>query len=85
MSSDDYVTHARSGRPAGTRSDQTRVRVQNCGTRLAGEPRVFALQLSMGAAGAWNLDMTRSARETLPDYQQRSYYEILVRRAAQAA
>ena len=30
----------------------------------------------MGAAGAWNLDMSRAARETLPDYDQRSYYEI---------
>ncbi|GAT08986.1 nitrile hydratase subunit beta [Mycolicibacterium novocastrense] len=44
--------------------------------RAAWEPRVFALQLSMGAAGVWNLDMTRAARETLPDYAQRSYYEV---------
>jgi nitrile hydratase subunit beta len=42
----------------------------------AWEPRVLALTLSMGAAGAWNLDMTRAVRETLPDYDQRSYYEI---------
>ncbi len=39
------------------------------------EPRVLALVLAMGATGAWNLDMMRSARETLPDYDQRSYYE----------
>lgn len=39
------------------------------------EPRVLALVLAMGATGAWNLDMMRSARETLPDYSQRSYYE----------
>jgi nitrile hydratase subunit beta len=39
------------------------------------EPRVMALVLAMGATGAWNLDMTRAARESLPDYDQRSYYE----------
>lgn len=44
--------------------------------RAAWEPRVFALQLSMGATGAWNLDMTRAARETLPDYGRRSYYGV---------
>jgi nitrile hydratase len=30
----------------------------------------------MGATGAWNLDMSRSARETLPDYRSLSYYDI---------
>ncbi|MDT5046032.1 MAG: nitrile hydratase subunit beta [Mycobacterium sp.] len=40
------------------------------------EPRVLALTLAMGATGAWNLDMSRAARETLPDYAQRSYYEV---------
>lgn len=39
------------------------------------EPRVLALVLAMGATGAWNLDMMRAARETLADYDQRSYYE----------
>jgi nitrile hydratase len=42
----------------------------------AWESRVHALTLAMGATGAWNLDMVRSARETLPDYLDRSYYEI---------
>jgi nitrile hydratase subunit beta len=28
----------------------------------------------MGGTGAWNLDMTRAARETLPDYDALSYY-----------
>jgi nitrile hydratase subunit beta len=36
--------------------------------------RVHALTLAMGASGAWNLDMSRAARETLPDYDERSYY-----------
>jgi nitrile hydratase len=39
------------------------------------ERRVLALTLALGATGAWNLDMSRAARETLPDYDQRSYYE----------
>ena len=40
------------------------------------EPRALALTLAMGATGAWNIDMSRAARETLPDYAQRSYYSI---------
>ena len=42
----------------------------------AWEPRVLALTLSMGAAGLWNIDISRAARETLADYRQRSYYQI---------
>jgi nitrile hydratase beta subunit len=40
------------------------------------EPRVLAMVLAMGATGEWNLDMMRAARETLPDYDERSYYEV---------
>ncbi len=40
------------------------------------ESRVLALTLAMGATGCWNLDMSRSARETLPDYRDISYYRI---------
>jgi nitrile hydratase len=40
------------------------------------EPRVLALTLAMGATGAWNIDMSRAARETLPDYARLSYYQI---------
>lgn len=40
------------------------------------EPRALALTLAMGATGAWNIDMSRSARETLPDYAQLGYYQI---------
>jgi nitrile hydratase len=40
------------------------------------EPRVLAMTLAMGASGVWNLDMSRSARETLPDYPRLSYYQI---------
>ena len=42
------------------------------------EPRAFALTLAMGATGAWNLDMARAARETLPDYGELTYYEIWI-------
>jgi nitrile hydratase len=38
------------------------------------EERVHALTLAMGAAGVWNLDMSRAARETLPNYDALSYY-----------
>jgi nitrile hydratase subunit beta len=40
------------------------------------EPRVLGLVLAMNAVGLWNIDMNRSARETLPNYSQLSYYEI---------
>jgi nitrile hydratase len=42
------------------------------------EPRAFALTLAMGGAGAWNLDLSRAARESLPDYARLSYYEIWI-------
>jgi nitrile hydratase subunit beta len=42
------------------------------------EPRAHALTLAMGATGTWNIDMSRAARETLPDYAARSYYEIWI-------
>jgi nitrile hydratase len=40
------------------------------------EPRALAVTLAAGATGAWNIDMSRAARETLPDYAHLSYYEI---------
>ncbi|MDP2006034.1 MAG: nitrile hydratase subunit beta, partial [Rubrivivax sp.] len=42
------------------------------------EPRAMALTVAMGATGAWNIDMSRSVRETLPDYAQLSYYQIWI-------
>jgi nitrile hydratase len=30
----------------------------------------------MGATGSWNIDMSRSARETLPAYRRLTYYRI---------
>jgi nitrile hydratase len=42
------------------------------------ERRAFALTLAMGATGQWNLDQSRSARESLPpaQYLASTYYEI---------
>lgn len=40
------------------------------------EPAALALTLAMGATRSWNIDMSRAARETLPDYARRSYYQV---------
>lgn len=42
----------------------------------AWEPKALALTLAMGATGSWNIDTSRSARETLPDYASLCYYQI---------
>ncbi|MCU0966597.1 MAG: nitrile hydratase subunit beta [Burkholderiaceae bacterium] len=42
------------------------------------EPRALAVTLAMGATGSWNIDMSRSARETLSDYERLSYYQIWI-------
>ena len=38
--------------------------------------KALALTLAAGSPGGWNIDMSRSARETLVDYSDLSYYEI---------
>jgi nitrile hydratase beta subunit len=38
------------------------------------EQRTHAITLAMGATGVWNIDMSRAARETLPDYDALDYY-----------
>lgn len=45
------------------------------------ERRALALTLAMGAGGLWNIDQSRSARESLPPatYLASSYYEIWIR------
>jgi nitrile hydratase len=42
------------------------------------ERRAFAITLAMGATGAWNLDQSRAARESLApaEYLTKTYYEI---------
>jgi nitrile hydratase len=44
----------------------------------AWEPRALAVTLAAGVAGGWNIDMSRAARETLPDYARLSYYQIWI-------
>lgn len=45
------------------------------------EKRALAITLAMGAGGQWNIDLGRSARESLPPavYLGSSYYEIWIR------
>jgi nitrile hydratase beta subunit len=45
----------------------------------AWEPQALALTLAAGSTGSWNIDMGRSARETLPDYSQLSYYALWIK------
>jgi nitrile hydratase beta subunit len=42
------------------------------------EKRAFALTLAMGMPGGWNIDMARSARESIPppEYLRKTYYDI---------
>ena len=40
------------------------------------ERQALALTLAAGATGSWNIDQSRAARETLPDYLKLSYYQI---------
>lgn len=42
------------------------------------EATAFALTLAMGSTGSWNIDMSRRARETLPDYLSLGYYQIWI-------
>ncbi|HRP29337.1 MAG TPA: nitrile hydratase subunit beta, partial [Burkholderiaceae bacterium] len=71
-----YTTHADLGGRAGfgavaPESDEAPF-------HAAWEARALAVTLAMGATGEWNLDQSRSARETLPDYARLSYYEIWI-------
>lgn len=45
------------------------------------ERRAMAVTVAMGASGQWNIDLSRSARESLPPavYLSSSYYEIWIR------
>ncbi len=40
------------------------------------EAKVLAMAIAASAPAGWNIDMGRSARETLPNYADLSYYEI---------
>jgi nitrile hydratase len=71
-----YLSHA----DLGGRPNAERVRPEPEGDlfHAAWEPRALALTLAMGATGSWNIDISRAARETLPDYASLSYYQIWI-------
>jgi nitrile hydratase len=74
--SSEYVTHADLGGQLGhgpINPDR-----EGDSWHAAWERRAFAVTLAMLATGAWNLDMVRAANETLPDYGDRSYYEVFI-------
>jgi nitrile hydratase beta subunit len=39
----------------------------------------LALTLAMGATGTWNIDKSRSVRETLSDYGSLTYYQVWIK------
>jgi nitrile hydratase len=71
-----YLSHADlGGRP---NAEPVRPEPENELFHADWEPRALAVTLAMGATGSWNIDMSRAARETLPDYAQSSYYRIWI-------
>jgi nitrile hydratase beta subunit len=69
-----YRSHA----DIGGREESRRVLPEPDGTLFHApwEARAMALTVAMGASGLWNIDESRAARETLPDYARLSYYQI---------
>jgi nitrile hydratase len=71
-----YVTHADLG---GTPNVDPIVREpEDERFHDAWEAQALAVTLAAGATGMWNLDMSRRARETLPDYARLTYYQIWI-------
>ena len=69
-----YQTHADLGGQPGFGAVQPEA--EGALWHAAFEPRVLALTLAMGAIGAWNIDQSRAARESQPDYSRLSYYRL---------
>ena len=74
--SGEYVTHADLGGQLG--HGPINPGAEGDSWHAAWERRAFALTAAMLISGAWNLDMLRAANETLPDYGDRTYYEVFV-------
>ncbi|HSH10185.1 MAG TPA: hypothetical protein VLA10_00240, partial [Ilumatobacter sp.] len=72
--SDQYVTHADLGGTTG--HGPIEPEPEGVVFHHRWESRALALVLASGASGKWTIDMSRSFRETLPDYLDLSYYEI---------
>lgn len=69
-----YVSHANLG---GQLDHGVIVPQSECDPlRAAWEARVLGLTLATGGDGAWSIDMSPAARETLPGYGRLSHYEI---------
>jgi nitrile hydratase beta subunit len=43
------------------------------------ERMALSLTLAMGATGTWNLDKSRSVRETIADYDSLTYYQLWIK------
>jgi nitrile hydratase beta subunit len=71
---DSYTTHADLGGRTGF--GPVLPEPEDVRFHAAWEPTVLGLVLAMGGTGSWNIDMSRSARETLPQYLRLSYYQI---------
>ena len=69
-----YATHADLGGQTG--QGAVTPEPEGAPFHAAWEARALALTLAMGATGSWNIDMSRAARETLPDYASLSYFQI---------
>lgn len=69
-----YQTHADLGGQAGHGAVQPEPEGELW--HEAYEPRALALTLAMGATGSWNIDQSRAARETQPDYARLTYYRL---------
>lgn len=74
MNANNYTTYADLGGKPGF--GRVEPEDENVRFHAGWEPRALAIVLAMGATGSWNLDMSRAARETLPDYLRLGYYEI---------
>ena len=72
--SDRYVTHADLGGTTG--HGPIEYEPEGVVFHHDWEARALALTLAAGAAGRWNIDMSRRYRETLPGYGDLTYYEI---------
>jgi nitrile hydratase len=69
-----YITHADLGGQSG--HGHVVPEPEGDPFHAAWEARAMALTLAMGATGTWNIDMSRAARETLPDYAKLDYWRI---------
>ena len=72
--SDTYVTHADLGGTTG--HGPIEYEPEGVVFHHEWEAKALALTLAAGASGGWNIDMSRRARETLPNYADLTYYEI---------